>query len=86
MYLVELERCEGSPSLPPQWLSSRILKASSVLPREMSQRGDSGTHQVRPRDIIDGKIGIKDTARHDQSLLMVRVPKVTHAAIFAPKS
>jgi hypothetical protein len=48
-----------------------------------TQRGDSGTHQVKAIEIKEGNIWTRDTLRQLQSDWICKVPKVIQAAIKA---
>ena len=57
------------------------VETSTHLPFEKSQRGDSGTNQMRQTWKMEGSACSADGMRHDQLFLMLNVPYVVQAAL-----
>lgn len=70
---------------PCAWYLYMICFAFSCFPFAISQRGDSGTNQMKKIWNSDGIACSRHGARHAQSPTMLFVPKLTHAPMSEPR-
>lgn len=63
-----------------------MRKAWLSLPLLTSQRGDSGTNQMRKNWNTEGIACRREGMRHDHSLLILDVPNAVHEALLHFKS
>ena len=73
-------------SSPSAWYLTRMAYASSPLPLDINQRGDSGRYKMKETWRREGTSWRNDGILHPQLLVMANVPRVTVAAATAPMS
>src|ERR1700761_1371668 len=71
--------------LPLAWYLASICRASSARSFEISQRGDSGIHQMKMIWMSDGAPWMIVGILHDHSDEMCLVPNDSHVLTMAPR-